>query len=283
MYKSICDKQYIFYIQNKFGWVQVEYPPLEKTYKNRIVSEDYIMNNTEKYGQVKQDDKNNLTHIYLYRHEIALTQREITIQNESLYPIDLELKKMFRCPLESCERQPLNNHFIEFHLKNHCEIYHNNDNKQYIFYFQNKYGWKFVEYPLVQTKYNNIIVSEDYIMNNTELYGEVQEDENHNSILVFLYPHDVALTQKEIDIDAENPYPIDLDLNKMFRCPLQSCKHKPLNNYFIESHLLQHCQIYHNNENKQYIFRFQTEFNWKELEYPPILSTNTNPSFQNND
>ena len=303
IYHKNDNKQYFFYFQNEFGWVQVEYPPveyppvensayktnlveyppLEKNYnKNSIVSQNYIMNNTEKYGKVQQDKKNNKTHIYLYRHQLALTQNEIKIQNESLYPINYKQNTMFRCPLQSCKHQPLNNYYVEKHLKNHCEIYHNKDNRQYIFYFQRDYEWKQVEYPPLQKKYENIIVSEEYIMNNSELYGDVLEDEYHNTIYIFLYPHDITLTQNEIDLQNYSPYPIDVELNKMFRCPLQSCKHKPLNNYFIESDLLQHCQIYHHNENKQYIFCFETQLHWRELQYPPILSTDTNPSFQNN-
>ena len=130
----------------------VEYPPVEKNYTNSIVSRDYIMNNTEKYGKVQEDTENNSTHIYLFRHDIAVTQHEIDVQNESLYPIDLELKKMFRCPLQSCKHQPLNNYYIQSHLKNHCEIYHNKDNKQYIFYFQHNYEWRQVEYPPLEKK-----------------------------------------------------------------------------------------------------------------------------------
>ena len=136
--KTNCDKTKIY--QNKK-------PLATKSYNNFIVSEQYIMDNAKEYGEVKEDEDNNSTHIYLYRHNIALTQNEINIQNETLYPIDLTQKKMFRCPLESCEHKPLNNHLIKYHLNYHCRNYHNNDNKQYLFYFQNKFGWKQVEYP----------------------------------------------------------------------------------------------------------------------------------------
>ena len=58
----------------------------------------------------------------------------------------------------------------------------------------------------------------------------------------------------------QTPYLIDLHLNTMFRCPLQSC----------ESHLNTHYQIYRKKHYKQFIFLFQTEFGWKEVNYPPI-------------
>ena len=138
LFKKNCEKTKIY--QNKK-------PLATKSYNNFIVSEQYIMDNAKEYGEVKEDEDNNSTHIYLYRHNIALTQNEINIQNETLYPIDLTQKKMFRCPLESCEHKPLNNHLIKYHLNYHCRNYHNNDNKQYLFYFQNKFGWKQVEYP----------------------------------------------------------------------------------------------------------------------------------------
>ena len=138
LFKKNCEKTKIY--QNKK-------PLATKSYNNFIVSEQYIMNNAKEYGEVKEDEDNNSTTIYLYRHNIALTQSEINIQNETLYPIDLRQKKMFRCPLQSCEHMPLNNNLIKYHLNYHCRNYHNNDNKQYLFYFQNQFGWKQVQYP----------------------------------------------------------------------------------------------------------------------------------------
>ena len=152
-----CDKTKIY--QNKKKVLG------KKSDNNFIVSEQYIMNNAEIYGEVKEDEDNNSTDIYLYRRNIALTQNEINVQNESLYPIDLTGKKMSRRPLQSCEHKPLNNDLIKYDLNYHCLNYHNNDNKQYLFYFQNKFGWKQVKYPPRDEQlktYNNM-------MNNTEL------------------------------------------------------------------------------------------------------------------
>ena len=136
--KTNCDKTKIYYNKKPLG---------SKTYNNFIVSEQYIMDNAEVYGEVTKDEDNNSTYIYLYRHNIALTQNEINLQNEAIYPIDLTQKRMFRCPLQSCEHKPLNNYLIKYHLNYHCRNYHNNDNKQYLFYFQTKFGWEQVEYP----------------------------------------------------------------------------------------------------------------------------------------
>ena len=107
-------------------------------------------------------------------------------------------------------------------------------------------------------------------MNNIQLYGQVNEDKNNKVTNVELHRRKITLTQEEINNQNKEQYPINLDQNKMSRCPLESCERKPLNNYSIESHLLQHCQIYHNNDNIQYIFRYQTPYGWKELKYPPI-------------
>ena len=127
-------------------------------------------------------------------------------------------------------------------------------------------------------------VSENYITDNTQLYGQITKDKNTKITKVKLHQHEVALTQEEINNQYKEQFPIDLRENKMFRCPLKSCNHKPLNTYFIEQHLLQHCQIYHNNDNKQYIFRCQTQYGKKKkVHYPPIfLNTNKNPFSENN-
>merc|ERR1712203_308161 len=69
--KTNCDKTENY--QNKK-------PLATKSYNNFIVSEQYIMDNAKEYGEVKEDEDNNSTTIYLYRHNIALTQSEINIQ-----------------------------------------------------------------------------------------------------------------------------------------------------------------------------------------------------------
>ena len=116
-------------------------------------------------------------------------------------------------------------------------------------------------------------VSENYIMTNTQLYGKIKKDENNKITKVKLHQHEVALTQEEINNRHKEKFPINLRENKMFRCPLKSCNHKPLNTYFIVPHLLQHCQVYHNNVNKQYIFRCQTQNGKKKIQYPPPQKT----------
>ena len=118
---------------------------------------------------------------------------------------------------------------------------------------------------------NQITVPKNYITNNTKLYGEINEDKNNEITNVRLYRHKVALTQEEINNQYKEQFPINLDQNKMFRCPLESCEHKPLNTYSIEANLLQHCEIYHYKDNKQYIFSYQTQYGWKQVNYPPIL------------
>ena len=77
----------------------------------------------------------------LYPRNIPLTQNEINIQNKTLYPVHLTQKKMFRCPLQSCEHKPLNNYLIKYRLNYHCPNYHNNDNKQYLFLLLPKQVW----------------------------------------------------------------------------------------------------------------------------------------------
>ena len=119
-------------------------------------------------------------------------------------------------------------------------------------------------------------VSENYIMTHTQLYGKIEKDKKNKITKVTLHQHEVALTQEEINNRNKEQFPIDLHENKMLRCPLKSCNHKPLNTYFIVQHLLQHCQVYHNNDNKQYIFRCQTQYGKKKIHYPPTLSENNN-------
>ena len=118
---------------------------------------------------------------------------------------------------------------------------------------------------------NQITVPKNHIMNNTDLYGKITEDKNNEITNVTLYRHKVALTQEEINNQYKEKNPIKLDQNKMFRCPLESCEHKPLNTYSIETNLLQHCEIYHNRDNKQYLFYYQTQHGWTHVSYPPIL------------
>ena len=49
---------------------------------------------------------------------------------------------------------------------------------------------------------------------------------------------------------CQNYNVIDLTEKSIFRCPLPSCKHKPLNNLMIHQALKHHCQ-YSNQQNRQ--------------------------------
>ena len=115
----------------------------------------------------------------------------------------------------------------------------------------------------------NIVVSQDYILNNAHLYGEVIENENEYYITIKLYRRKVALTLEEIEISQNILHPIDIQKQSMYRCPLSSCQHKPLNNIYIRTHIQQHCHHYHFNDKKNYCFLYQINEEWKSCYYPP--------------
>ena len=125
----------------------------------------------------------------------------------------------------------------------------------------------------------NIIVSQEYILSNAQAYGEIIEHKNEHYITIKLYRHKVALTLEEIEISKKIIHPIDTQKQSMYRCPLKSCQHKPLNNLYIRTHIQEHCNHYHFNDTKKYKFLYKTNEKWKTYYYPPrptILPTSTN-------
>ena len=125
----------------------------------------------------------------------------------------------------------------------------------------------------------NIIVSQQYILSNAKAYGEIIEHKNEHYITIKLYRHKVALTLEEIEISKKIIHPIDTQKQSMYRCPLKSCQHKPLNNLYIRTHIQEHCKHYHFNDKNNYKFLYKTNEEWKESYYPPrptILPPPTN-------
>ena len=125
----------------------------------------------------------------------------------------------------------------------------------------------------------SIIVSQDYILNNAKTYGQIIEQENEHYVTIKLYRRKIALTLAEIEISKQIIHPIDTQKQSMYRCPLKSCQHKPLNNLYIRTHIQEHCNHYHFNDKKNYKFLYQINEEWKTSYYPPrptILPTPTN-------
>ena len=109
--------------------------------------------------------------------------------------------------------------------------------------FSGKRKWRF-EPKWLEPKNQNTFFQQ-FLKRILKFYQESQSQ-------VELYRHRIALTQDEINnLHKKETYCIDLNLNKTFRCPLQSCQHKPLNSFYTEKHINSLCQIYHNNDNKQ--------------------------------
>ena len=129
---------------------------------------------------------------------------------------------------------------------------------------------------------SNVLVSQDYIINNAKLYGKVIEKANENCVQVILYRCQVALTSQEIEMSEQILHPIDIQKQSMYRCPLKSCQHKPLNNLYIRKHIKEHCDHYHYNNNKNYHFLYQTSEKWKSYYYPPLPTLSTPINHQYN-
>ena len=116
--------------------------------------EKVIFANPENFGSFAEDREDpNCSHVYLYRHKLALTPSETTyVQKctEGNHPrpykihdfVDTRKSKMFRRPLPSCRHKPLNAFFIEHSLSEHCAYYHRNDLKRYIFHYKKNYEWQ---------------------------------------------------------------------------------------------------------------------------------------------
>ena len=111
--------------------------------------------------------------------------------------------------------------------------------------------------------------SEHEIMNNSHLYGKVHKKQYDGKILIkiTLYPQlQINLTDYEILHQTDIQHPIKKGQKYMFRCPLQSCKHKPLNYNDILTDLNKHFQMFHShNKDKKYIVRFQKNEKWTKL------------------
>ena len=143
------------------------YQRTPNTLKSISFPEKLIFAHPEKFGIVEEDKNNsNYTHVYLYRHEIALTPNELT-QMEKNYInynkpkvyklhnyVNAKKKKMLRCPLRSCQHKILNNVFIKESLSQHCANYHNNDLKHYIFYYKINHKWETFFYPPLHLQNN---------------------------------------------------------------------------------------------------------------------------------
>ena len=115
----------------------------------------------------------------------------------------------------------------------------------------------------------SIVVSQNYILNNAQAYGQIIEQENEDYVTIKLYRHKVALTLEEIEISKKIIHPIDTQKQSMYRCPLKSCQHKPLNNLYIRKHIQEHCNRYHFNNKENYKFLYQINEEWKTSYYPP--------------
>ena len=145
--------------------------------------------------------------------------------------------------------------------------YHNNPTNNSNSHFRNNHY-------LTNTspKPYEIVVSEQEIKNKNHLYGNVLEKQENNKIFIKikLFPQQqINLTKQEITLGKFIQHPIKKKREYMFRCPLKKCNHKPLNFYYIKTHLNQHFQHYHSSDdNIQYIVKFQKNQEWETLHYP---------------
>ena len=122
--------------------------------KQICFSEKQIFANRKSFGIILEyPNIDNYTHVYLFRHPLALTSEEITrihkyikYNNHELHKfhnfIDTRKAKMLRCPLPSCDHKPLNDNSIKQNLFQHCKYYHQNDLKRYIFYYKKNQTWQ---------------------------------------------------------------------------------------------------------------------------------------------
>jgi len=197
--------------------------------------------------------KKNLKHILESLNTILANLDDSSCENNNTY--------LYQNNSNYYNSQLNTNNSNQYHHNTELHKYHDTETTHYL-----------KKNPISSKKTTNqFTVPKNYIMNNTQLYGKINEDKNDKITYVKLYRHKVALTQEEINNQYKEKNPINLDQNKMFRCPLESCEYKPLNTYSIEANLLQHCEIYHTKDNKQYNFAYQTQYGWKEIIYPPIL------------
>ena len=101
--------------------------------------------------------------------------------------------------------------------------------------------------------------SKHEILNYSHLYGKVHKKQYDGKILIkiTLYPQ---LQRNLTDYEIKN------GKKYMFRCPLQSCKHEPLNYDDILTDLNKHFQMFHSHDkDRKYIVRFRKNEKWTKL------------------
>ena len=139
---------------------------------------------------------------------------------------------------------------------------------------------------------DTFFITKEEILQNFKKYGYINDTQNPNYTHIYLFRHPTAFTLREYQYAKRNqrickyghpPSPnyniVDINKETMFRCPLVSCEHKPLNNLYIKQSLLNHCRCYHQ-ENTNYIFYYKQDLTWITLYYPPLpmrLNHNNQP------
>ena len=134
----------------------------------------------------------------------------------------------------------------------------------------------------------NIYFSEIDIFGKLNTFGMIHQDlKKNNYTHVYLFRHHLPLTSEQITEIQKyakcNNYKYDniqdfkdTQQTKLFRCPLPSCHHQPLNNIFIRQNLFQHCKQYHQNDLKPYIFYYKKNHIWQTFSFMPLpRQTNT--------
>ena len=134
----------------------------------------------------------------------------------------------------------------------------------------------------------NIYFYEIDIFGKLNTFGMIHQDlKKSNYTHVYLFRHHLPLTSEQITEIQKyakcNNYKYDniqdfkhTQKTKLFRCPLPSCHHQPLNNISIQQNLFQHCKQYHQNDLKPYIFYYKKNHIWQTFSFSPLPpQTNT--------
>ena len=140
----------------------------------------------------------------------------------------------------------------------------------------------------------NIYFSEKDIFGNLHAFGMIHQDQKKSNYThVYLFRHHLPLTSEQITEIQKNTncnnYKYDnlqdfkhTQKTKLFRCPLPSCRHQPLNNISIQQNLFQHCKKYHRNDLNHYIFYYKKNHIWHTFSFSP-LPPQTNTQYYNAD
>ena len=174
----------------------IHYQRTPNTQKTISFPEKLIFAHPEKFGIV-QEDKNdpNYTHVYLYRHKIALTPNELTQMEKNFMNynkpkvyqlhnhVNTKKKKMLRCPLRSCQHKVLNNVYIKESLSQHCANYHNNDLKHYIFYYKINHKWETFFYPPLHLQNNPREQNPPTCQNHNNEISPLSTEQNQTNLL----------------------------------------------------------------------------------------------------